>query len=220
MRRTLVFGLVMTFLVGGGSAWAQNGGFQQYEKSGESYARGLAAAQRGKTEAARTHFDRAVQLDGEFIEAMVNLARLHFEAGEIQKATQWLDRAATIRTDYPELHKVRALIALEEERPHDAIVFLMRARKLAPEDVEVLVNLGAAYLELGVLDEAQGVLKQSLRLEPSCAPCLLNLGLVADHRGEFTRGRFLYQRFLGVVGNDHPDRQAVLERLELLEAGK
>ena len=117
-----------------------------------------------------------------------------------------------IRRHYGPRYRPANPATLAQDRPRyllpNATVFLNRARKQSPEDVETLVNLGATYLELGVLAEAQGLLKRALRLEPACAPCLLNLALVADRREEKRQAIFLYRHRGGICRQEHADKQA------------
>ena len=120
-----------------------------YERSGAAFQEGLAFSERGLYRAAIRAFERAVSLDAAFVEAMVNLARAHLERGEVELAAQWLDRAVRKEPGYPDLHTVRGLVALSQDRSQEALVAFGRARSLAPEDVEVLANLGATLLHLG-----------------------------------------------------------------------
>ena len=194
--------------------------FEAYERSEEAFARGLVASETGRDREARGAYQEAIELDGGFVEAMVNLARLELGLGRLEQAQVWLERAARVRTDYPELHKVRGLAALKEGRPQDAVVFLNRARKRVPEDAEVLVNLGAAMLRLGVLGEAKGILEKAVKLEPACAPCAINLAVIADQQGKVPRALFFYRRFLDLVGIRDPDHDKILRRIDLLSGTK
>lgn len=216
MRLGLALAALGALLAGGAVRAADAGGFEEYELSGEAFERGLAAYRRGRLEEARQGFTEAIRRDGGFVEAMVNLARLYLERDEVEKATHWLDRAAAVRTNYPELYKVRALAALAEGRASDATVFLNKARRFAPEDVEVLVNLGAALLEVDGPGEAVAVLEQAVKLEPGCVPCVLNLAIGTDRQGDRHRAAYYYRRFLSRAPSRDRDREAVRTRLEEL----
>jgi cytochrome c-type biogenesis protein CcmH/NrfG len=88
---------------------------------------------------------------------------------------------------------------------------------LPPADVEVLTNLGATLVHLGILDEARTVLEQALRLAPARPEVALNLALVWDRRGDPARAVYLYRRFLGLVRTEDPDRKGVENRIAELE---
>jgi tetratricopeptide (TPR) repeat protein len=188
-----------------------------YERSGSSFQQALALTERGLGGSAIKLYEEAIRLDPAFVEAMVNLARLHLEKGKLQQASTWLDRAARVRPDYPDLYRVRGLIALAEERLQDALAAFGRARRLAPENVEVLTNLGATLVELGILGEARTVLEQAFRRGPARPEVALNLGIVWDRRGDPARAVYLYRRFLGLVTTDDPDRKLVEDRIAALE---
>jgi Flp pilus assembly protein TadD len=188
-----------------------------YERSGSSFQQALALTERGLGGSAIEFYEEAIRLDPGFVEAMVNVARLHLEQGKLRKASSWLDRAARVRPDYPDLYRVRGLIALAEGRLQDALAAFGRARALAPENVEALTNLGATLLRLGILDGARTVLEQAFRREPARPEVALNLGIVWDRRGDPARAVYLYRRFLGLVPTDDPDRKEVEERIAELE---
>lgn len=188
-----------------------------YERSGSSFQQALALTERGLGGSAIKLYEEAIRLDGAFVEAIVNVARLYVEKGELDRASTWLDRAARVRPDYPDLYRVRGLIALSEGRSQDALAAFGRARALAPENVEALTNLGATLLRLGILGEARTVLEQAFRLAPARPEVALNLGIVWDRREDPARAIYLYRRFLGLVPTDDPDRQLVEDRIATLE---
>ena len=188
-----------------------------YERSGSSFQQALALAERGLGESAITLYEEAIRLDPGFVEAIVNVARLHLEKGDLRRASTWLDRAARVNPDYPHLYRVRGLIALARGRLQDALAAFGRARALAPENVETLANLGTTLLRLGILDGSRTVLEQAFRLDPARPEVALNLGMVWDRRGDPARAIYLYRRFLGLVPADDPDRKRVEDRIASLE---
>jgi Flp pilus assembly protein TadD len=206
-------------LLFGAAGPTRAGELSNYERSGASFEEGLALAERGFDERAIKAYEQAIQLDPAFVEAMVNLARVHLARGELERASTWLNRAARVESGYPDLHTVRGLVSLAEGRLQDALATFGRARELAPEDVEVLTNLGATLLRLGVLDEARTILEQALRLDPARPEAALDLALLWDHRGDSARAVFLYERFLGLVPTDDPGREQVEKRVAALESG-
>jgi Flp pilus assembly protein TadD len=184
-----------------------------YEKSGAAFEEGRALSERKLDRAAIQAYEEAIRRDPAFVEAMVNVARLHLRQGEPEAASRWLDLAMRVEPRYPALHSVRGLVALEHGELQDALAAFGRARALSPEDVEILANLGATLLRLGVLGEARTVLEQALRLEPARPEAVLNLALVFDQRGDAARATFLYRRFLGLVPTADPDREPVERRV-------
>lgn len=187
-----------------------------YERSDAAFQEGLAFSERGLVEPAIRALERAVRLDPGFVEAMVNLARAYLARGDAEKASEWLDRAVRREPRYPDVHTVRGLVALSQGRSQEALVAFGRARRLAPEDIEALTNLGATLLALGIVEEARAVLEQAFRLEPTRPEVALDLAIAQERRGDAARAVFLYRRFLGLVGDDDPDRERVERRVQRL----
>ncbi|NCB39257.1 MAG: tetratricopeptide repeat protein, partial [Erysipelotrichia bacterium] len=51
-----------------------------------------------------------------------------------------------------------------------------RALKLEPENIDIMVNLGAACLQKGLSDRAIKILSRSLEKDPVNSPALYNIG--------------------------------------------
>ena len=218
-KRRGIAGLISAgVLLFGAAGPTRAGELSNYERSGASFEEGLALSERGFDEGAIKAYEQAIQLDPAFVEAMVNLARVHVARGELERASTWLDRAVRVESGYPDVHTVRGLVFLAEGRLQNALATFGRARELAPEDVEVLTNLGATLLRLGVLDEARTILEQAFRLDPARPEAALDLALLWDRRGDSARAAFLYRRFLGLVPTDDPGRERVEKRVAALES--
>lgn len=174
---------------------------------------GVAAHRRGDLVAAERAYASALEKDASFVEAMVNRARVLIELGDWKGAAGWLDPAAAEHADYPAVHAVRGLLALRTGDTAQAVDELTRARDLAPDDVEVLTNLGAALLEQGLLVQATKLLERAQRLDSDRAEVAFNLGLASDRAGEHRRAVFHYRRFLNLAASADPTRPAVRRRL-------
>ncbi|MCK6506806.1 tetratricopeptide repeat protein [Myxococcota bacterium] len=76
------------------------------------------------------------------------------------------------------------ILCLDDQRVDQAVVHLERARRLAPEDPQILNNLGFALLAAQQPGPAIDVLREALRLDGADRQIRNNLGfaLVADRR--------------------------------------
>jgi Flp pilus assembly protein TadD len=130
----------------------------------------------GRTDAAETAFQRALQLDPNSGGAANNLAILLQERGRLPEAVTLYRRAITAMPNEasPLMNLGSALLAtgaIEE-----AIEQLERAQLLAPADPVVLLNLGNGRIAEGRLDDAAACFRQALALRPGYAHAELNLG--------------------------------------------
>jgi Flp pilus assembly protein TadD len=182
------------------------------------FARAVAAHRRGDLGAAADTYRAAIVHDPGFVEAMTNLARVEVARGRLDAAAEWIDRAETLRSDYPGVHAARGLLALGRGDAALAVDALSEARELTPDDVEVLVNLGAALLERGFEREAIEVSQHAQRVDPGRAATSFNMGLAHDRMGEIEAAQYHYQRFLDQSPADDSARSPVEERLAELAA--
>ncbi|HUB07187.1 MAG TPA: tetratricopeptide repeat protein [Myxococcales bacterium] len=76
-------------------------------------------------------------------------------------------------------------------------------RTVRPEDVETHYDLGIAYKEMGLVDEAIGEFEQAAagaQGKPREADCLAMIGLCATGKGDAARAADVYERALAVAG--------------------
>jgi Flp pilus assembly protein TadD len=80
------------------------------------------------------------------------------------------------RADRPRMLVLESLGELQRGRPAAAVSLLEEARRLAPHDATVFVNLGAAYQRSGRLADAVGAFRSARSMAASSAILDLNLG--------------------------------------------
>jgi len=192
--------------------------FAKLNESEAAFNGALAAHRRGDLDSARKQYEAAIEKDTSFVEAMVNLSRLHIERAELSEAASWLDRAEAMRSEYPELSVVRGLLALRDGRIAEAVESLSRARATQPRNVEILTNLAAGLIAQGRRRESIEILVEAHHLDPNRAGTVFNLGLAYDRAGDFTRATHHYTHFLQLAPRLEPDRAAVESRLTELVA--
>ncbi len=214
--RTLLF----VGLVAGAPAGAERERSQlrALEQSGREFVVGLSAQRRRDYPAAAEAYERAVEQDPHFVEAMVNLALVALEQGELDAAERWLAEAYRTEPAYPKIASAEGLIALTRGDPDLAVLLFERAGAARPGDPEVLTNLGVAFLAQRRPADAVEVLEDALDGHPERSATVVNLAVALDHLGEFDRARHYYQRFLKLASYADPDRAAVRTRIEQLGA--
>ena len=103
---------------------------------------------------------------------------------------EWLDvarsslaRARALDPDDPLALAAAADLARWEQRPHDALLLMERAREIAPDEPWMDNALAVARAAGGELDAARATLRRLQRAEPTNAVALSNLALVERARG-------------------------------------
>jgi predicted Zn-dependent protease len=104
---------------------------------------------------AQPHLERAVALAPDDRQAKLGLARCLHAAGDSAAAERVLDELLADRPDDPSALGVRGMVALQSDRPSEAVEFLKRALERSPSELEVLNTLAVAMNALGKSDEAK-----------------------------------------------------------------
>jgi len=77
----------------------------------------------------------------------------------------------------------RAAALLQAKRPADAVTLLETVLRWHPDNLDVMSNLGIAYLDSGELDKARGMLAKALSRRPDYFPALINLAACEQRAG-------------------------------------
>ena len=107
-------------------------------------------------------------------------------ASDTETALRYLDHAVNADGTSPEVRFARAWLLYRAGRVQDSLPDLLTALEGAPQNVEVLAQLGLTYLTLDRPAEAEKVLRRALADAPEHSDVLLHLGraLVALDRSD------------------------------------
>lgn len=193
---------------------AQN--LARLERATSLFGVGLAAQLRGDLLAARDAYHAAIDDDPLLVEAMANLALLLANLGQDAEGQQWLERAESIRPEYPGVHAARGSLALGAGDATRALESFTRAAQLAPRDPKIAANLGTSLLRLGQLEPAIVHLRRALELDPALSEAELSLAIAYDRAGEYRDAMDRYRRYLEIASPREAQRAEVEERLQRL----
>ncbi len=144
----------------------------------------------GQPEAALEELDRALELNGGYIEAHLNRALTLNELGRYEEARQAFERAwqaerqdagtfsAPLSALLANAHAAVGDLYLEGGAAPQAVEQYRLALGMRPQFVDIRNKLGRALLQLGQLAEAETELKQALQDNPRFVAARVNLGLV------------------------------------------
>lgn len=161
---------------------------------------GYIRAQEGHAEEALEHYERAIELDESFVEAMLNAAevRLH-PMGDWDGAIAMVDGALDWIDDPEEtadamLLKIDAMLGKgDQEAAKQAVLALPEGPFESPG---IAFSIGRARFETGDVDASEPWLRRAVEKEPRHAEAHYYLGLVLQERGD-VRGAsiaFLHSR--------------------------
>jgi tetratricopeptide (TPR) repeat protein len=146
---------------------------------------GFALAQRGKPEAAISHYQRALQLRPDFAYPHNNLGLVLASQGKLEEAVRHYQQAMLLRPYYTNAYKNLALTYVRQGKPEAALSLLRQARQFAPRDAGVYNGLGIALAAQDKLPEAIGPFAWAIQLQPNSANAYHNLGLTLSRQDRF-----------------------------------
>ncbi len=149
---------------------------------------------------------QALNIDPDFKEAMVVVARDHYRARKMDLAKYALqaildgfgDASPARDKDNAEAHLLRGLIYREGGARAVALTDFEAAVKKRPDMVEALVNLGSMRLEAGNANDAVPVLESAVRFGPNSAIAHLNLGDAYRLQGKYAEAKKEFDQALAL----------------------
>ena len=107
----------------------------------------------------------------------LSYAQLAQRVGRTEEAEEYFRRAVRNGGKVPIVLTAHAEFLVAEQRFDEAVEVLERARRLAPDDISVLMTLGRAHLGAGDEREATALFERVLEISPGYPPAMDALGL-------------------------------------------
>ena len=144
---------------------------------------GLALEALGERDQALECYARVLSIDGNQSDALGNLANVQFDRGEFGECARTYDRLFVVRSDLPVPVLLRRAIALQKSgRLADAEACFRQADSRAPDDAQILANIGSLCVEQGRYGDADEPLVRALELDPANTYALSMLAHARAHR--------------------------------------
>ncbi len=189
---------------------------------------GLALGMTGERDRAAACFQRALQLNPQYVEARLNLAIVYNEMGRYDEALREFRSDQPRDPDHGNLSpEVRSYLAESHGLLGDTYRNLgltidasqeyQKALKVAPQFLDLKNKLGAAYGELGLYDEAEAELNAALAKNPRYVEARVTLGVIYHRSGRPHRAR---EEWMACLHEDpgHVRARAYLELLDREDA--
>jgi tetratricopeptide (TPR) repeat protein len=162
-------------------------------------------------------YQAALSVDETNLAGLLGLGRAQLAAGDAAAATASFEKIITVTADaeiagdYEEAaHYYSGSIALDQQRPADAIAHLKEAVAIEPGDADAWHILGAAYLANGDLDEAITALSRAVVFVPNFTEAYDKLAAAYEAKG--MAGESRYAR--GMAANSRGQHDEALRELQ------
>jgi tetratricopeptide (TPR) repeat protein len=106
-----------------------------------------------------------------------------------------------ISSSNPRQLNQQAIVQIRNGQYKEAVMLLQEASSIAPQDSEILGNLGYALLMGGDPIRAEVVLKKALAIKPNRGSTLNNLGLALAAQGHEREAKDLFVRYVAASAN-------------------
>ncbi len=120
----------------------------------------------GDASEAVRHLEQAVELQPDYVDALVNLGIVRAGQGETEAAGDLFQRAVDAGPNNANALSNLGTYHLQQGAFREAVEVLTRAAAVAPGRADVAAGLAAAYFQLGNAAEARRYAQQALQLDP------------------------------------------------------
>ena len=168
---------------------------QQSDCSAQAlYYLGSSFLERGQFEHSILYLDRAINMAGEFFEALHDIATAQAQMGDTTLALQNYTKALQLKKDSPELHYNVARLYDELDQLDLALAHYKNAVQIEPRYAEAWCNLGVDLARLRRYEEALYSYEKSLILRPNDATTWSNKGITLCALKKFNEALIAYDQ--------------------------
>ncbi len=144
---------------------------------------GLALQAAGEDDRALDCYRRVLAIEPDQADALGNLGNAQFAGNDFSGSAETYDRLFAIRSDMPTATLLRRAIALQKsQRLAEAEACFRDAAKQAPDDPQILTNIGSVCVEQLRYGDAESPLVRAVELDPANPYALAMLAHARQHR--------------------------------------
>ena len=174
---------------------------------------GNALLKKGSVDEAIAHFQRALQIKPDYVEAHNNLGNALFKKGNVEEAITHYQKAQQIKPDYADIrnnlavalakvHGDYANTLVQMGRDDEAIGEFRKALELFPDFADARHGLALILLQKGQVDEAIAQFQKIQEQYPDNAMAYFDLGNACFQNGQMDEAVAYYQRALKIKPDD------------------
>src|SRR2546425_4706156 len=205
-RSFLVTGLAVVLLLGLGTlTWNQVRVWHDSEKlwshavaidPGSSIGQlslGLALARQGKLAEAVEHYEAALRLEPDYVDANYAWGNALARQGKLAEAVEHYQAALRVKPDHANAHTNAGSALAGQGKLAEAIEHYQQALRAKPDHADAHTNWGEALAQQGKLDEAIEHYRRALQIRPESADAHNHWGLALARQGKLAEAVKHYQ---------------------------
>ena len=160
--------------------------------------------------------ERVQQAGPTSYEAAFNLAGAYAANSDLARALDAYDKALSFNSQSVLALRQAAIIAERQGELERSLSYWVRARKLEPEDSEILLGFGRVCLKMDLLEDAELALSKAASLRPQEAKYQYTLAAAKTGRRQFEAAQSILQSLLKTHPGD-PQLEYALGSVEYLQ---
>ena len=157
---------------------------------------GLTFSQQGRTDEAIAHFQKALEIKPDYVDARNNLGIALSQKGRADEAIEQYTKALALDPKYAQAHYNLANVLLAKGRLDEAMVHFQKALEINPDYPGADNNLGLALARKGQVGQAIEEYTKALTLDPNYVEAQFNLGDILARNGRIEEALPHLQRAL------------------------
>ena len=154
---------------------------------------GLAHERQGIDELALQEFERALQVDADDVETLLNIGSLRSKLGQYNEAEMNFKRVLELDSQQMDANFNLGVIHTRRGLYGRAIQDFERVIDLNPSNIEAYFNLGKAYDHLERYDDAINMFEKLLNVQPENDRAFWHLGTLHDKKKDGAKALEMYQ---------------------------
>ncbi len=103
-------------------------------------------------------------------------------------------KVKTTKSKTPSIIKNIAFVYVEKGDTDKAIAAVQDARKIAPDDVNLILTEANLYIKLGNKEEFAKLMNEAIKLDPNNASLYFNLGVISGEQGNTEKAKEYYRK--------------------------
>jgi tetratricopeptide (TPR) repeat protein len=143
------------------------------------------------------------------IKAETSLARLSVADGNADDAQARISKVLSIDARNHDALMLRAVIAMQAEKPNDAVTDLNTVLADSPNSAQALMLLGQAYMLRGQVELGKEQYYRAIEANPDNASIPIAFANILSQRKEYSQAESVLDRYLGRKPNDIQALQAM-----------
>lgn len=169
---------------------------------GARFMLGNVLAAEGNTPGAIRAFQQVLARDSRHLDSLLALSALDIQSHKLESAAGLLERARRIAPQDPRVLLPLARVKHLRGNREAALALSLEAKKSAPDDVDVLYDVGVLCLEMDLFKDATANLQRAVELDPGSAKARYALASARVANRDLSGAISLYRELLKGNPND------------------